>query len=262
MNDLERFLAVCHGEKPDFVPIFGFFEAPGMAGGVMEKTYDRLVETGMPRDVGGSFSYNGRVYNMQGWYDYWGTTAPLEIDFFPGEPGRWPSVVESQEEGEYVTLTFDTGKVIRQLKENDVTYSMPDFITYDIRDRESFEYYKELAQAKNPWTKEQIAAACEKFKGRTQPLRLHLRGTWGDMRELMGPVMASTVLYDDPQLAHDVLDFFQEENRRFWFPVIECLKPEIVTISEDFCYNHGMFFSPEHFEEFCAPQYREDACLP
>ena len=33
VNDLERFLAVCRGERPDYVPIFGFPGAPGMSWG-------------------------------------------------------------------------------------------------------------------------------------------------------------------------------------------------------------------------------------
>lgn len=43
MNDLQRFKAIVNYEKPDYIPIFGFHNAPGMAGGCMEKAYDRLV---------------------------------------------------------------------------------------------------------------------------------------------------------------------------------------------------------------------------
>ncbi len=53
MNDIERFKAVCAGERPDYVPIFGFRGAPGMSQGAMRKTHERLVETGMPSWVDG-----------------------------------------------------------------------------------------------------------------------------------------------------------------------------------------------------------------
>ncbi len=39
--------------------------------------------------------------------------------------------------------------------------------------------------------------------------------------------------------------------------MIERLRPEIIQCGEDMCYNHGMFISPAHFREFCAPAYRE-----
>jgi hypothetical protein len=42
-------------------------------------------------------------------------------------------------------------------------------------------------------------------------------------------------------------------------PVIEALRPEIITVWEDFCYNHGMLISPAAFREFCAPYYRRVA---
>ena len=43
MNDKERFLAVARFKKPDYVPIFGFGGAPGMSGGVLKNTHDRLI---------------------------------------------------------------------------------------------------------------------------------------------------------------------------------------------------------------------------
>ena len=53
MNNIERFKAICNSEKPDYVPIFGFPGSPGMAGGCMRKTHERLVEGGMPEWVDG-----------------------------------------------------------------------------------------------------------------------------------------------------------------------------------------------------------------
>jgi hypothetical protein len=55
MNDRERFVAICRGEEPDYVPLFGFPGAPGMSGRPLKWTHRRLVETGMPAWVGGSW---------------------------------------------------------------------------------------------------------------------------------------------------------------------------------------------------------------
>ena len=38
MNDLERFVAVARGEKPDYIPIFGFGGAPGVSWGAQSTT--------------------------------------------------------------------------------------------------------------------------------------------------------------------------------------------------------------------------------
>ena len=256
MNDLQRFLAVVKGEKPDYIPIFGFSEAPGMAGGVMKKTYDRLVATGMPEDVGGIYDLCGVVKNLEGWYKYWGCTAPVDIDFFPGELPR-PMKFEKLVEDGWEIIEYETGAITRQVVDNDITYIMPEYRKYHVRDRSSWEYYKKIMTPGKPWTGEQIDEACRKFDRRDKPVRVNLYPTWGGLRNLVGPEMACTILYDDPDLAREILEWFQWTNRTYLFPVIERLKPEIITISEDICYNHGMFISPAHFREFCMPAYRE-----
>ena len=45
--------------------------------------------------------------------------------------------------------------------------------------------------------------------------------------------------------------------RKYLFPLIERLKPEIIKFGEDYCYNKGMHIGPKHFEQLCAPAYRE-----
>ena len=90
MNDLERFRAVCCGEKPDFVPIIGLPGASGLAfGGAWGEVYDRLIKTGMPRWVKG---WNSRTQwdkdAAEPWSRFWGTLTPLNVDFWPGEPAK------------------------------------------------------------------------------------------------------------------------------------------------------------------------------
>ena len=73
----------------------------------------------------------------------------------------------------------------------------------------------------------------------------------------MGPEALSIALYDDPELVHDIVQTHLARTRQYVFPLIERLRPEIVGMGEDLCYNHGMLLSPVHFEEFCASYYRE-----
>ena len=48
-----------------------------------------------------------------------------------------------------------------------------------------------------------------------------------------------------------------EYARKYIFPLIERLKPEIVFKGEDLGYNHGMLISPEQFDKFFGQGYRE-----
>ena len=102
MNDLERFKAICNFEKPDYVPIFGFPGSPGMSGGCMRKTWERLVDGGMPDWVDGCLSLGGKR-SVEKWERYWGTTSPLMVDFFPGEPPRGVKT-EKSIEGEWQVI--------------------------------------------------------------------------------------------------------------------------------------------------------------
>lgn len=256
MNDLERFKAICRGEKPDYVPIFGFPGAPGVSQGAMKKTHQRLVEQGMPEWVDGCHSLNART-STETWMRYWGTTGPLDLDFFPADPGGPGIRVERRIEGEWEIIESETGALTRQVVDNDITYSMPHFIVYDVRDRASWEFYRERTAPGPRWSTERIHEACRRFDRRTRPLCVSLGSTWGYLRGLMGPEKACTVLYDDPALAHEILDWCSWVTRTYLFPVVERLRPEIVATGEDNCYNHGMIISPAHFREFCAPAYRE-----
>ncbi len=121
MTQRDRFLAVATGDTPDYVPIFGFSGSPGMAGGCMAKTHDRLVATGMPAHVGGRYALGG-VRDVEGWYRYWGTTGPMPLDF------RVSSGAEGfretrRREGDFEFIESENGAVTRQVVDNDITYS-------------------------------------------------------------------------------------------------------------------------------------------
>ena len=256
MNEKERFLAVCNGEKPDYYPIFGMAGAPGFSAGCQWPAHKRLVAGGMPEWVGGVYK-DGDFRGQDTWDRYWGTTGAMHIDFFPADGFSEPLKYSSRVEGGFEIVECETGSVTRQVLDNESMYSMPEFVRYDVRDRASWEYYKKRTAVSKPWPAGRIDEACKKFDARDKPLCVHLGSTWGMIRGLMGTEAASLLLYDDPELAHDMIEVQLRRNREFMFPLIERLKPEIVATGEDNCYNHGMLISPKHFREFCSPLYKE-----
>lgn len=223
----------------------------------MQKTRARLVATGMPSRVGGCDA-NGnplRTTEVESWYRYWGTTGPVGPGFSvaSGEEGfRHICRVE----GEYEIIESESGAITRQVIDNDATYSMPEFIRYPVRDRESWELYKRRMTPTRFLSPEEIEANCRRLDPRTRPLCIWAGSTYGGARGLMGPEAVSYAFYDDPELVHDIMEWQLDGARRL-FPLIERLKPEIVATGEDLCCKHGMLLSPPHFEEFCARYYRE-----
>ena len=256
MDELERFQAVVRFEKPDYVPIFGFPGAPGMSRGCMKNTYDRLVATGMPAEVGGMGAPGRAAAEVAGWRRYWGTTDPMECDFILGRGAR--GFEEKRRlEGEFEVVESESGAVTRQVIANESTYSMPEFIAHPVRDRASWEFYRERMTPTDIMPPDEVEARCKAYDGRERPLYIGVGGPYGFVRNLMGPEGGSLALYDAPELVHDMLSWRLDHARENVFPLIERLRPEIVGMGEDLCYNHGMLLSPKQFHEFCGAHYRE-----
>lgn len=257
MTHRERFLAVARGEKPDYVPIFGFPGAPGMSWGAMRKTHERLVATGMPAHIGGCYE-NWHCRDVESWFRYWGTTGPIGLDFGLAWGADGFKTTRREENG-FVIIESEDGSVTREVEENDVTYSMPEFRVYPVRDRASWEFYKARTAPKQFMSREDMEKNCRRFDDRTKPLVIGAGGTFGCVRSMMGTAAASLALYDDPDMVHDMIDRIRENNRRHVFPLIERLRPEVVACWEDIGYKTSMLISPAQFREFCAPLYREVA---
>ncbi|MGA2914704.1 MAG: uroporphyrinogen decarboxylase family protein [Sedimentisphaerales bacterium] len=258
MNQLERFKAVCRGQDVDYVPIIGFPGASGIAfGGAWGEIYQRLLETGMPKWVKGWTEESRWSFEAaKSWSDFWGTVTPLTVDFWPCQP---PQGVKFNKkiEGKYEILEYETGAVTRQFINGSNVYSMPEFIKYHVRDRNSWELYKKLWTPGKLWPADKIEEQYKKFDNRKYPLFLSLESTWGAVRNLAGPEQACTMIYDDPSLVQEIIDWQSSLRRTYLYPLIERLKPEILQLSEDCCYKQGMLISPAHFKTFCWPVYRE-----
>ncbi|MGB2820405.1 MAG: uroporphyrinogen decarboxylase family protein [Phycisphaerae bacterium] len=242
MTELERFKAVVHFERPDYWPLFAAHALGSPHAGALLK----LHREGLPE----------HVRDEESWFRYWG-----EVTYDRGESiGAGAPGIESESwiEGEFEFIQYETGARTRQVVDNDVTYSMPDFQEFHVRDRASWEKYRELT---TPVRKEtaKLAEMVRRFAGRTRPLAVSCGGTWGVIRSEMGPHRALLAVHDEPDLLREMLAHKLRVHEEFTFPVIEALRPEIILMWEDFCYNHGMLISPDAFREFCAPHYRRVA---
>jgi uroporphyrinogen decarboxylase len=232
----------------------------------MHSVHQHLVEQGMPDWVDGNYSldsYNG----SDTWQRYWGTLIPIDATFTPMQtpldfslpaiPNKRGIKKNSRIEGEFEIIESETGAVTRQVVDNSVTYSMPEFLAYDVRDRASWNFFRDRATPDRRWSEEQIQSHCAQYLHRDRPLCLKVGSTWGTVRDLMGPERGCMILYDDPELAREIIEWEAWLRKEYLFPIIERLRPEIICCHEDNCYKQGMMISPDHFVEFCSPYYRQ-----
>ncbi len=253
MNERERFVAVVRGDKTDYIPLFGFSGAPGMSRGCMESTHRQLWATGMPSHL--------KPRDVESWYRYWGTTGHIELDFSVIDGAQGVKTARREENG-YVIIEGEDGSVTREVIDNDNTYSMPEYRVYPVRDRASWEFYKARWEPTRFMPAPEVEENCRRFDHRTRPLVISAGGTYGRIRSLMGVEAASVTLYDDPELIHDMMETMRDANRKYVFPLIERLRPEVVQCWEDIGFNVGLLISPDKFREYCSSFYREvaDCC--
>jgi uroporphyrinogen decarboxylase len=178
------------------------------------------------------------------------------VDFSPATDRQGFRTTRRVEDAHEV-IESENGAITRQALDNDITYSMPEFIRYPVRDRESWEFYKQRMTPRRRMPADEIEAHCRRFDRRDRPLGIGAGGAYGHLRGLMGPEALSLAFYDDPELVHDMAQWELQQTRENAFPLIERLRPEIVCMGADICYNHGMLLSPAHFHEFCGSTYRE-----
>ena len=253
---MERFKAVIHFETPDYVPIFGCEPGSSLSAGCMKTTHDRLVAMGMPAHVGGVWRISQSACDVETWCDYWGTSVPIHCHINLARGVRGFKETTRIEAG-YEVVESESGAVRRQVIDNDITYSMPEFVEYPVRDRKSWDFYRRRMTPAHRIPADEMEQRCKRYDGRGKPLMIVLLGTQLIVREALGLERCSLAFYDDPGLIHEMADWHLARTRDYTFPLIERLRPEIVLIGEDACYNQGMFFSPAHFHEFCGPLYRE-----
>ena len=254
MTDRERFKAIVRFERPDYIPIFSFPGAPGMGNGCMRPTREQLIEQGMPEWVGAEY-VPYRSEPLWSWQRYWGTASPVFPAISTVLPG--PGIrSETRVEGEFEIIEYETGARTRQVINNDDTYGMPDFQAFHVRDRKSWEFYREQTEPRGMRPLEHIEADVARFDHRDRPVAIGCGSTYGHLRGLMGPAGVSLMLYDDPTLIREIMQVQVRYFEKCTVPLIERIRPDILAAGEDCCYNHGMLLSPKHFREFCAPFYR------
>ncbi len=210
MTDRERFLAVATGQTPDYVPIFGFPGAPGMSHGCLRPTHERLVAGGMPAHVGGCVT-NWQNRDVESWFRYWGTTGPVYPDFGLAWGAEGIKSTSREEDG-FMIVEGEDGSVTREVLDNADTYSMPEYRVYPVRDRAGWEFHKTRTKPRQFMSRADMEANCKRFDKRNRPLVIGAGGTYGSIRSMMGVEAASMALYDDPELIHDIIDTWRENN--------------------------------------------------
>ncbi len=99
------------------------------------------------------------------------------------------------------------------------------------------------------------------FRKRDYPLQLTHHGVYGFARILMGDVRLLYAFCEEPDLVHDIMDYYTDMVLAIWENMVEELDFELIECWEDMASKNGSLVSPWIFREFMAPNYQKIAAF-
>lgn len=234
MNARERFRRTMHYENPDRLPFYQFI-------GFWSETTNRWYGEGLPTGM-----------SVQ---DYFGFD---KREMIPLDYGPIPQFVPKtlHEDERYRTEVRTNGITVKVLKTNT---SMPGFIEFPVKTRADWENIKKRYDPKDAkrypktWGDELI----DYYNTVDHPVGIHLGSCFGWARFLMGLQKLAVSFYREPDLVHEIMDFWADFTVELIKPAVEAVKFDFATIWEDMAYKNGPHISPRQFREFMLPSYKK-----
>lgn len=236
---------------------YGAFDrVPNHELGVWPQTADRWAAEGLPD---GALTYN------------WFVAEPhLQLDrreYTPVNFGMIPQFEHKVLEcdGRYEVVQHPNGIVTRALIEGAVgggRMSMDQYLRFPV---ESLEDFRELKKRYVAAIDERYPAGWKEnlapgWRDRDYVLVLGHNcsacGFYWRAREWMGTENLSYAWYDQPDLMHEMMEFFADFTIETARPVLEQTDVEYFNLNEDFAMKTGPLLSPDKFREFVFPHLK------
>jgi len=139
--------------------------------------------------------------------------------------------------------------------------SLPMELAHPVKDKKSWQEYKQhyssnTIKKRLPPDWDNLAA---RLKDRDFPIRLGGTngGFLGFPRQIMGLTDYMMVIYDDPELIHDICETFCNFLLEYYGAIVNDVKVDCILIWEDMAGKGGSLISPAHFREFLRPRYKK-----
>lgn len=237
MDARTRFHETMHFGSPDRPPYWEM--------GFWGQTVERWEDEGMPPDV-----HHDQLFGFD------------RREMVPLHYGIVPAFREEtiEETDRYIIARGADGVLAKALKEGTARgnrASMDQRYQFPIRDRASWNDFRRRLDPKSPCRR---PLYWENYKRsvheRDYPLGIHGGSLFGSPRNWMGFETANLMMYDDPKLMHEIMEYLAGFAVELITPALE----EIGDIDfgifwEDMCFKTASMISPKHFREFMVPQY-------
>jgi len=233
MNARERFLETFRFGSPDrpfMVPQWVFPE-----------TVERWQSEGMPADVHFSAYFGFDRYEQ----------VPINLGPIPGI--KEETVDETDD---YRVVEDEFGGRRRVWKNRGI--GMPQWISYPLRDRDTWERLKERLDPASPCRYPLYWDDLKRYwADRDYPLGIHGGSYYGWIRNWMGMEHLAVLYYDDPDLVAEMTDYVGDFVLATIRRAVEEMEFDYAVYWEDMAMKTGALISPNLFRRYMSPNYRK-----
>lgn len=187
---------------------------------------------------------------------FWGDPrVPVNIGLYPGFETE---VIE--ETGEYRVYRTAGGATVRQFR--DVTGSLrsTQFLAYPIRSRRDWVRLRDEQLDPNAPGRYPEPADWEHMKkawqDRDYVISIDGGSFYGFVRDWVGVENLSLMLYDDPALVHEMMEYLADFFPQVLHKALDEVDVDFSMFWEDMCYKTGPLLSPRMFREFMLAPYK------
>ena len=250
MTHRERYIETLTFGNPDKVPF-----SPG---GPRESTLARWHEEGMPEGAH--------------WLEYVCEQAGIPSEAVSSGRGlgvtfnmmpQFEEKVIEHRDGHYVVQDWK-GNICEIADNFDVTYlrTAKDFVTRrwikcPVENRDDWEAMKLRYDPDTPGRfPEDFAERCRALADREEVLGFGIHGPFWQMREWAGFEGLCMMMIDDPELVHEMAEFWREYVLEMLDRILRGIVPDFVHFSEDMAYKGKSMISPAMCREFLLPSWR------
>lgn len=241
MNARERWKRTFRFEQVDRVPNYEF--------GYWHELYAEWHAQGLPENI----KTEGAANEYFGLDKRW-TVGP--------KLGLLPPFTERtlREEGGH--RIYQNAEGITCEVNSDGGVSIPHFLDYPIKDRASWERFKErldpAAPGRVPDNLDDIAQRCNNAE---IPVGINIGSMFGKPRDWAGFEQIAMLVYDDPDLVDEIVENQCQLVLQNIRPFLERIHFDYAAGWEDFCFNNGPIISPDMIRQFLLPRYKRIADL-
>jgi hypothetical protein len=246
MNHLQRFL-----NSMEYAPLD---RVPNWEAGVWPQTAERWEREGMtPADLHWDWFSGEATLGMD----------PREFIKFTGKMIPAFDYEELSEDDTTVTFRDEKGIVRRALKEGSIgkaRLSMDEYIAFPVSNPADWELVQRRYPSRSPQRYEPNWETCRVagWRERQHPLifgpNCSTLGFYWIARELLGFEALSYAWYDQPDLMHNILEFWAEFLIEAARPVLQQTTVEYICLNEDLAMKTGPLLSPQTFRTFIYPR--------